>query len=36
MSAMMTNGNVEAAVGAEGTMTVQRIQVSKDGVKPPQ
>ena len=25
-----------AAVGAEGTMTVQRIQVSRDGVKPPQ
>ena len=24
-----------AAVGAEGTMTVQRIQVSRDGVKPP-
>jgi hypothetical protein len=25
-----------AAVGADGTMTVQRIQVSRDGVKPPQ
>ena len=25
-----------AAVGAEGTMTVQRVQVSRDGVKPPQ
>lgn len=25
-----------AAVAAEGTMTVQRIQVSRDGVKPPQ
>jgi hypothetical protein len=25
-----------AAVGADGTMTIQRIQVSRDGVKPPQ
>lgn len=25
-----------AAVGADGTMTVQRIQVSRDGVRPPQ
>ena len=25
-----------AAVGADGTLTVQRIQVSRDGVKPPQ
>jgi len=25
-----------AAVGADGTMSVQRIQVSRDGVKPPQ
>jgi hypothetical protein len=25
-----------AQVGADGTMTVQRIQVSRDGVRPPQ
>ena len=25
-----------AAVGPDGTLTVQRIQVSRDGVKPPQ